>query len=221
MAGAGDKLLLKLAGMPVVVHSWRRFDECGLISHIVLVARPENRSVFEELARQFRLTKPFTLVEGGAQRQDSVWNGLQAVPPQTTLVVIHDAARPCLTASLLHRTVQAAFETGAAIAARPIVDTVKESNDGVTIARTLDRTRLWAAQTPQAFQIEVIRRAHAEVRARGLCVTDDAAACELIGHPVRLVPSESPNPKLTTPEDLPYIQAVLSQLQSGATSPQL
>ena len=106
-------------------------------------------------------------------------------------------------------TVQAADETGAAVAAQPVTDTIKESADGKLVERTLDRSRLWAVQTPQTFRLEIIRRALAEVRRRGLLITDDTAACELIGQPVRLVAGEQPNPKVTRPEDLPYLEMLL------------
>ena len=110
---------------------------------------------------------------------------------------------------MIAATVAAARETGAAVAAQHVTDTIKESSDGKLIERTLDRSRLWAVQTPQTFRVEVIRRALGEVRRRGLLVTDDTAACELIGQPVRLVLSTQPNPKVTRPEDLPAIEALL------------
>ena len=102
-----------------------------------------------------------------------------------------------------------ARENGAAVAARPVTDTIKESADGKSVARTLDRSRLWSVQTPQTFRIEILRRALSEVRSRGLLITDDTAACELIGQPVRLVPSAEPNPKVTRREDLPYVEMLL------------
>jgi 2-C-methyl-D-erythritol 4-phosphate cytidylyltransferase len=108
--------------------------------------------------------------------------------------------------------VAAAREIGAAVAAQHVTDTIKESRDGKLIERTLDRTRLWAVQTPQTFRVGIIRRALSAVRQKGLLVTDDTAACELIGQPVQLVLSTEPNPKVTRPEDLPYVEAVLRDL---------
>ena len=105
--------------------------------------------------------------------------------------------------------VEAARETGAAVAAQPVTDTIKESPDGKLIERTLDRSKLWAVQTPQTFRVEVIRRALAEARRRKLVFTDDTAACELIGQPVRLVSRVAPNPKVTVPGDLPFIESLL------------
>jgi 2-C-methyl-D-erythritol 4-phosphate cytidylyltransferase len=111
--------------------------------------------------------------------------------------------------SVIEATVEAARKSGAAVAAQPVTDTIKESSNGETVERTLDRSRLWAVQTPQAFHVEIIKRALAEVRRRGEHVTDDTAACELIGQPVQLVSSAHPNPKVTRPEDLPYIELLL------------
>jgi 2-C-methyl-D-erythritol 4-phosphate cytidylyltransferase len=208
--GAGvDKLFLPLAGRPVVAHTWQRFEDAACIHEIILVVRDGAQETFARLASECGFRKAYRIVAGGAERQDSVANGLAALSPQAEIVAIQDAARPCVTVDLIEATVTAARETGAAIAAQPLTDTIKESEDGATVLRTLDRARLWAAQTPQTFRVEIIRRALAEVRQRGLTVTDDAAACEWIGQPVRLVPSRAPNPKVTVPADLPLIEALL------------
>jgi 2-C-methyl-D-erythritol 4-phosphate cytidylyltransferase len=204
-----DKLFLELNGCPVVAHTWRRFDEAECIEEILLVVREGMQAAFAALAEKYGFRKQFRLVAGGKERQDSVWNGLEALSPATEVVAIQDAARPCASATLIAATVAAAKEAGAAVAAQAVTDTIKESHDGKTITRTLDRARLWAVQTPQTFRVNIIRRALAEVRRRGLLVTDDTAACELIGQPVRLVVSTQPNPKVTRPEDLPCIEALL------------
>jgi 2-C-methyl-D-erythritol 4-phosphate cytidylyltransferase len=203
-----DKLFLEVAGHPVIAHTWQRFNEATCIQHIVLVVRDGMQSEFQKLAEQFKFTKPFTLVAGGAERQDSVWNGLEALPVGTEIVAIQDGARPCTSAELLEATIAAARETGAAVAAQRVTDTIKESADGQLITRNVDRSRLWSVQTPQTFQVEVIRHALAEVRRRGLLVTDDTAACESIGQPVRLV-AGGPNPKITLPGDLILIRSLL------------
>lgn len=209
MGPALDKVFLELAGKPVVVHTWQRFDQAACIDEIVLVVRDGMQAAFNELARQFHLGKPFRLVAGGAERQDSVWNGLEAVSPETGIVAIQDAARPCTSVALIAATVTAAQESGAAVAAQPVTDTIKESLDGKSVTRTLDRSRLWSVQTPQTFRVEIIRHALSEARSRGLLITDDTAACELIGQSVRLVASAEPNPKVTRPEDAPYIEMLL------------
>jgi 2-C-methyl-D-erythritol 4-phosphate cytidylyltransferase len=207
-----DKLFLSLDGCPVVGHTWRRFDTAACIDSIVLVIRSGMENAFHELGCTLKLQKKYCLMEGGKERQDSVWNGLSAVPAGTMVVAIHDAARPCTSEAVITATVQAAKECGAAVAAQAITDTVKESEDGRRTLRTLDRNRLWTVQTPQCFRLEVIQHALAEVRRRGLIVTDDTAACELTGYPVRLVPTSEPNPKVTRPEDLPWVELILKRL---------
>jgi 2-C-methyl-D-erythritol 4-phosphate cytidylyltransferase len=204
-----DKLWLTVAGQPVIAHTWRRFNEAPCIAEIVVVVRDGLQSQFEELSREYSFQKPFRLVAGGAERQDSVWNGLAALPPGAEIVAIQDAARPCTATDLIMATIEAARETGAAVAAQPVADTIKESVDGRTISGTVDRSRLWSVQTPQTFRVEVIRHAIAAARAKNLSLTDDTAACELIGQPVRLVKSSAPNPKVTVPADLPFIESLL------------
>lgn len=204
-----DKLFLELNGSPVVAHTWRRFEEAPGIDEIVIVVRAGLEGAFLELAAQQKFRKPFRLATGGSERQDSVWNGLSAVSDSTEIVAIQDAARPCTSQDLIASTLDAARELGAAVAAQPVTDTIKESSDGNFIERTVDRSRLWAVQTPQTFRLEVIRRALAEARRRGLMVTDDTAACELIAQKVKLVISSAPNPKVTRPEDLKWIETLL------------
>src|SRR5205085_9456995 len=133
-----------------------------------------------EIAAQIKTTKPFMLAVGGKERQNSVWNGLEALPREATMVAIQDGARPCTSEQIIRDTLAAAKETGAAVAAQKVTDTIKESGADNTITRNIDRTHLWSVQTPQAFRVEVIRRALAEVFARNLTITDDTAACELI-----------------------------------------
>jgi 2-C-methyl-D-erythritol 4-phosphate cytidylyltransferase len=213
-----DKLFLELHGRPVVAHTWQRFNETSEIAEIIFVVRDGLQPAFQELASRYALHKPFRLVPGGKERQDSVWNGLEALSSETEIVAIQDAARPCTSPSLIQATIAAAREIGAAVAAQPITDTIKESSDGRLAGRTLDRSRLWAVQTPQTFRVEIIRRALSEVRLRGLHITDDTAACELIGHPVKLVHDPAPNPKVTRPEDVAYIQTLLGTAGSSETS---
>ena len=204
-----DKLWLEVAGRPVIAHTWKKFNDAAEIDEIILVVRDGMQIHFTELAEKFHFQKKFQLVVGGAERQDSVWNGLAAVSSKTEIVLIQDAARPCTTAELISATIRAARETGAAVAAQPVADTLKETADGKIISRTVDRAKLWAVQTPQTFRVEVIRRALAAAREKNLKLTDDTAACELIGQPVALVKSSAPNQKVTVPADLPFVASLL------------
>jgi 2-C-methyl-D-erythritol 4-phosphate cytidylyltransferase len=213
-----DKLFLEVAGRPVIAHTWSRFDGASCIDAIVLVVRDSMQLAFTELAELFHFKKPFRLVVGGKERQDSVWNGLQALDRRTEIVAIQDGARPCTTEKLIADTIHAARQTGAAVAGHRVTDSIKESDGGTLIARTVVRSRLWAVQTPQSFQVEVLRRALAAVKDKGLIVTDDTAACEQIGQPVKLVESPVPNPKVTRPEDLAYVETLLRQEEQGPNS---
>jgi 2-C-methyl-D-erythritol 4-phosphate cytidylyltransferase len=205
-----DKLFLEVAGRPVIAHTWARFDAAAGIDEIVLVVRAGLEEAFREIGEKLVLKKPFRLAIGGVERQDSVWNGLQAISPDTEVVAIHDGARPCVSPELMAQTIETARAYGAAVAAQRVTDTLKESADGTTIDRTIDRAKLWSVQTPQAFRVKVIREAISTARARGLTLTDDTAACELIGQNVRLVESKTPNPKVTVPADLPFIASLLA-----------
>ena len=204
-----DKLFLTVANKPVIAHTWARLDEARSIDEIVVVVRAGNEKKFAAIAKKYKFRKKFQIVAGGAERQDSVWSGLSVVPPDAEIVAIHDAARPCVNKDLIAATVKYAEETGAAVAAHPVTDTIKESADGRLIQKTLDRSQLWAMETPQTFRLDVIRRAIAAARAKKMIFTDDTAACELIGQPVRLVSSIAPNPKVTVPGDLAIVEALL------------
>jgi 2-C-methyl-D-erythritol 4-phosphate cytidylyltransferase len=205
-----DKLFLEVAGKPVIAHTWSRFDEARSIDQIIVVVRAGMEKKFAALAKKYKFKKEFQIVTGGAERQDSVWAGLEAAPPKADIVAIHDAARPCVNNDLIAATVKYAEETGAAVAAHPVTDTIKESADGRLVQKTLDRSQLWAMETPQTFRSDVIRRAIAAARAKKMLFTDDTAACELIGQPVRLVSSIAPNPKVTLPGDLLFVETLLN-----------
>jgi 2-C-methyl-D-erythritol 4-phosphate cytidylyltransferase len=204
-----DKIFLSLVGRPVVAHTWQRFDDAPFINEIILVIRDGMQSAFAELAANFKFKKPFRLVPGGKERQDSVWNGLEALSPESEIVAIQDAARPCTSLALIEATIAAARKHGAAVAAQPVTDTIKSSEDREFVGSHLDRSRLWAVQTPQTFQTKIIRQALSKVREKNLQVTDDTAACDLIGQRVKLVHVPGPNPKITVPEDAAYVEMLL------------
>ncbi len=203
-----DKLFLEVAGAPVIAHTWQRFDSIGF-DEVLLVVRAGMETAFRDLAAGLRLRCPWRLVLGGRERQDSVWSGISALNSATRVVAIQDGARPCTSPDLIRRCVEVARGCGASVAAQRPVDTMKESVDGRQIARHLDRAKLWSVQTPQCFRVDVIREALGEVRRQGIIVTDDTAACALIGQAVELVESTQPNPKVTAPADLPWVELLL------------
>ena len=201
-----NKLFLEIAGRPVVAHTWARFNDAACIDQIILVVRDALRPAFAQLADQFQFGKPYRLVVGGKERMDSVWNGLQALAPATDIVAIQDGARPGTSERLIADTIKAARETGAAVAAQRVTDTIKESDDGTLIGRTLDRARLWAVQTPQGFRRSVLVAAHAAAADEH---TDDAGMVEKLGLPVHTVPGHEAAFKITKPLDLVLAEALI------------
>ena len=184
-------------------------DSHPAIDEVILVIRDDARTWFDELAASLNPHKPFTFTAGGEERQDSVANGLNAVSEKSQWVAIHDGARPCVGSQAITDTLAKARETGAAVTAAPVTDTLKMSDSADRIAHNVDRSNLWAVQTPQIFACDIFKRALETVRSQGTSVTDDTAACELIGQPVALVANSTANPKVTTPADLPLIEHLL------------
>jgi len=208
--------LIEVAGRTVLERSVRAFLDHPRVDEVV-VALPVDLASSPP-AFLGGAPKPLRVVAGGERRQDSVANAFAAIGPLADVIVIHDAARPLVDPDLIERTIAAAAASGAAIAAVPAHDTVKlaASTDADTrvVERTLDRTRVWLAQTPQAFTRRVLEDALAQGRG-GATGTDEAALAELAGHPVRLVEGSSRNLKITTPEDLAQVERWLAESRSG------
>lgn len=219
MGNESPKQFLQLGDVPLLIHALRVLQAGKTISEIVVVV-PQDAVTYcqKELLPQFALSKVSTVTGGGARRQDSVWNGLQAVDERTKIVVVHDAVRPFVTGAMVEQVVKSAGTHGAAIVAIPLHDTVKRvAGDGM-IETTLDRQRLWSAQTPQAFKIELLREAHQSSRQIGVEATDDAFLVERIGHRVAIVNGSPDNIKVTRPEDLIMGEAILAAQRSRPSS---
>ncbi len=197
-----DKAFLPLGPKPVLAYSLRVFQECFDVDSVVLVVRKEQIAAAKGLVQMFGISKIHAVVAGGPNRAASVRAGLAALDPDTTYVAVHDAARPNIRGELVTEIFKAARKTGAAIAAAPMIDTVKVSGKGGIIEQTLDRSRIWTAQTPQAFRLSVLAPALEQAAKDKAEITDDAQAVERAGGQVRLVPNPVPNPKITVPEDL-------------------
>ena len=202
--GGIDKLLEPLGGRPVIAHSLAVLGSHSRIDVLAVVASRANQEAIRKLALEF--APDARVVLGGARRRDSVVSGLDALGA-CDYVLVHDGARPLVTAELVDAALDGAIQSGAALCAVPVTDTVKRSADDGLVASTVNRERLWLAQTPQAFRTEVLRRAHA---AHDIDATDDAALVELIEEQVRLVMGSSENLKLTTPSDLALAAAILA-----------
>ena len=204
--GAPEKVLLPLAGRPMLAWSLAALEHAETIGLIVVVAGSHTVDAVSQLVRDEGFAKVQAVVAGGERRQDSVGAGLAALPEGIEIVVIHDGARPLAEPELFDRCAVAAAGSGAAIAATPVADTLKRVAEGV-IAGTVDRAGVWAAQTPQAFRLETLRRAMAA--SSGETVTDEARLYEVAGLPVSVVPASPANLKVTHAEDIPVADALL------------
>ncbi|MGJ3206501.1 2-C-methyl-D-erythritol 4-phosphate cytidylyltransferase [Geobacillus sp. FJAT-46040] len=203
-----NKQFLELGGEPLIVRTLNVFERDERCTRIVLVVNPAERSRFEQLLARFRIQKVAALTDGGEERQHSVYNGLQALAGEE-IVLIHDGARPFVRVHHLHELVNAAVQYGAAIPAVRVKDTIKKAN-GLFVKQTIDRSSLWAVQTPQAFRLSLIMEAHEAAKQAGYLGTDDASLVERIGKPVKIIEGDYRNIKLTTPEDLLFAEAILA-----------
>lgn len=199
-----DKILAPLGEKPIFAHSAAAFIESGVADFYAVVCRDQRQ--LAELSA-FAPT-PCVFVRGGKERQHSVANALEALPADIEYVFIHDCARPFIRAEQLVGLLKIVRRENAVVLAHRVTDTIKlHSDDGHL--KSLDRSRLWAMETPQVFSRDLIVKAYANVVARDLRITDDAAAVETIKHPVALLENSHPNPKLTTPADLEYFKHLL------------
>jgi 2-C-methyl-D-erythritol 4-phosphate cytidylyltransferase len=206
MAGAvADKVLAPLAGRPVFAHSAAAFITSGIADYYVVVYRDQRQM----MALSAYAPTPSVLVRGGRERQDSVMHALATLPGDIAHVFIHDCARPLLRPEQLVALHKIVRRERAVVLAHRVTDTIKEHR-GEGRLRTLMRSHLWAMETPQVFARELIDRAYARVAAKQIRVTDDAAAVEQLGQPIALLENSHPNPKLTTPADLAYLEFLLT-----------
>ena len=211
--GGQDKLLAPLGDAPLIVWSLRAFEQAPEIRHVVVTASPANRDQLADAIRAVRLTKVACVVLGGASRAGSVLCGLEALADGgAAFVAIHDGARPFVTPDIIARGVQAARAHGAAVAAVPSVDTVKQVTPDGRVSRTLPREQIWLAQTPQFGPLDALLQAHRRNRDRLDAFTDDVALLEHEGVPVHVFESDAGNVKITRPADLHAARARVGDL---------
>lgn len=209
MGSDRNKLLLQLLDKPILQWTIESAIASTAISWIGVIGQPCD---FESFNRIFNNIshKPIALIQGGDTRQESVFNGLQALPSNSQAVLIHDGARCLATPILFDRCAEALKTYSGLIAAVPVKDTIKIVNDGI-IKDTPDRNYLWAAQTPQGFLVEELKQAHQQARNLNWSVTDDAALFEKMDLPVQIIMGEETNLKITTPQDLAIAEFILKQ----------
>jgi 2-C-methyl-D-erythritol 4-phosphate cytidylyltransferase len=218
--GETRKQFREIAGAPIIIHTLRRFEACASIARVALVLPAAEAVGFHETLARYGLRKVTGIVAGGASRMESVWRGLQAIEAgPTSIIAIHDGVRPLVAPAEIDATVRAAAETGAAILAAPIVDTVKEADDARAIVRTVERAHLYRALTPQCFRFDLLRRAYESARRASVEATDDSSLVERLGTRVHIVEGSARNIKITHPDDFIIAAALLNDaifVRSGA-----
>ncbi|MEI7881103.1 MAG: 2-C-methyl-D-erythritol 4-phosphate cytidylyltransferase [bacterium] len=204
-----DKAFLSLGTRPVLMYSLQAFEQCPLIDGVILVVRKDRLDAARGMIQMFGFSKVRSVVAGGASRQISVMLGLSELKDDVKIVAVHDGARPCVTPALIQETILSAKRHGTGVAAVKVTDTIKEVDRGVVVTRTVDRSKLWAVQTPQTFRVDWLNKAYANARKKKLTVTDEASAVEALGEPVHLVPAPVTNIKITCPADLAMASMIL------------
>ena len=205
--GGTDKTFAKIHGAPLIVHTLRRVAASPAVNRVALVVAGDAVQRAEAMVSEYGIDKIAAVCAGGERRQDSVYAGLLALG-NCQWVAVHDGARPCVTADVLARGLEAAQRWSAAVAAVPVKDTIKVVGEGGVIAGTPERSTLWAAQTPQVFEYGLLMSAHQSANAD---YTDDAAMVEALGRPVRVFLGDYENLKVTTPEDLVFVSQLLAR----------
>ncbi|UOE78262.1 2-C-methyl-D-erythritol 4-phosphate cytidylyltransferase [Parageobacillus thermoglucosidasius] len=213
MKAGMNKQLIELRNEPLIVRTLKVFENDEWCRGIIVVINEAERTQFEQLFSRFHIKKITAVVGGGKERQHSVYNGLRAVK-NSDIVLIHDGARPFVTIEQIHELVNEAKEHGAAIPAVRVKDTIKKVCDQF-VEETVERSGLWAVQTPQAFHVSLVLRAHEQAQKDGYIGTDDASLVERIGGKVKIIEGDYRNIKLTTPDDLLFAEVILSSWVSS------
>ena len=205
------KQFLDLAGRPVIFRTLEQILKVPQINTGVVVSAPEDiDKMYALLSELPGFTQRFRVVAGGAARQDSVYIGLQALVPDTILVVVHDGVRPMVTPEIIRHSIAAAVRDGGSVAAVPVKDTIKKAEDH-KIIETVPRDNLWQIQTPQTFRYEILMDAHVRAQEAGFYGTDEASLVEWSGYPVTIVEGSPANIKITTTEDLIFARALYKE----------
>lgn len=217
--GAKNKTLIEVAGEPLLSWTIRAICSSGCAKELIICVRGSERDEVQQIASQHQRKMNISLVEGGEDRQGSVYNALMALEGDADYILVHDAVRPLATPQLISRVLDAAIDCGAATAAVPCTDTVKESDDSGFVRRTLPRDNLYLVQTPQAFRYALLLSAHEHARKIGLRCSDDAGLVEALGGSVKLVLGEPHNIKVTVQNDLLLVELLLNWFISANKAP--
>ncbi len=205
-----DKILLELGGMPILARTLKALNQSSLVHEIIIVTREDLMVDLGKLCKNYDIDKATKIMVGGSERSDSVLAGVREVREDANIIAIHDGARPFLTESLLETVLKEGGRTGAAAPAVPVTDTIKRVRGGL-VKKTLRREELWAVQTPQVFEANLIKTALEQAVSEGVPMTDDCLAVERLGMKVTLTKGSYQNIKITTPLDLRLAEAILQE----------
>ncbi|MFY9278348.1 MAG: 2-C-methyl-D-erythritol 4-phosphate cytidylyltransferase [Caldicoprobacterales bacterium] len=206
-----NKMFLPLRGKPIIAHTLEAFYSLDIIEGIVLVVSAGEEDMMKErVLSLYPSKKPVMIVEGGEERQYSVYNGLKSLPSSTKLVAIHDGARPLITPRVIGKSFEVAEKFGAAVAGMPVKDTIKRVDTGGKVLETPDRSYLWLVQTPQTFSYSLIMEAHNKAMEDKFLATDDSTLVERLGRDVYMIEGGYDNIKVTTPEDIAIAEEILT-----------
>jgi len=205
------KQFFELEGAPILIHTLKVFEQADSVGIIIVAVPAESCGLVEEQVKRFRLSKVLQVIAGGRERQDSVQAGLDVLPDTVELVLVHDGVRPFVTSEIIDNCLKAIAQTGAAMAAVPVKDTLKAVSDKGIIAQTVDRSGVWQAQTPQGARITLLKEAFAAAVRDGVTATDEAGLLERLNIPVKVIEGSERNIKITRPEDLILAKAILME----------
>ncbi len=208
MGGKINKVFLKITGKPLIYWTIKAFEKHKLISGIILVAKKRDFDQMTKIVKKYRFSRVISVVEGGKMRQDSAYQGLKAIEnlDSAEIVLFHNGVNPLVSSAEITRVIVAAKKYSTALVAQPVRDTVKQINNGLFVKKTLDRRKLWLAQTPQAIKYELAKTAFKKAKKQGFYGTDDVSLVERLGKRVKIVPASWQNIKVTTKEDLNFVK---------------
>lgn len=205
-----NKIFTELSGKPILIQTLLTFSRCDCIDELVIAVDVNEMDIIKRVLDKMPGLKPYKIVAGGSERQYSVYNGLMAVSPEADIVLVHDAARPLISETVIQNVVNEVMLSGSAVCAVPVKDTTAEINELGFIEKVPDRDKLWAIQTPQGFRKEILMQAHKKAQEDDFLGTDEASIVRRTGRAVKLVMGSYDNIKITTPTDLLMAEMLFS-----------
>lgn len=215
MGSSRNKQFMMLCGKPVLIHTLEVFENAVEVSRIIVITREDEVEYARNLICEYSFSKRITVISGGKERQNSVWNGLQKLTDDCTMVVVHDGARPLLLPQILQQAIAEAKLSAGVVVGVPVKDTIKKVDKDGIIVSTPARAELWSVQTPQIFSKDILVKAYTDALDKGILATDDAALVERLGISVKMVKGSYENIKITTQEDLLFAEAILRGRDKG------